>query len=216
MRVIIGCEYSGTVRDAFRKLGHDAWSCDLLPSDADPKYHYQCSVFDILDQKWDLGIFHPPCTYLAVSGAGWFYHPQDKNLPLEQRRPHPKFPNRRHDQEKAVDFFLSLVNADIEKIAIENPVGIMSSRFRKPDQAIQPWMFGDEASKLTHLWLKNLPLLTPTNIVGKGERIFHKSGRSKPKWFADALNLPPKERMKVRSKTFQGIANAMAEQWGEV
>lgn len=216
LRVLIGCEYSGTVRDEFRKMGHDAWSCDILPCDSDPTYHYQCDIFEVINQKWDLAIFHPPCTYLAVSGAGWFYHPEDKHLPVEQRRPHPKFPNRRQDQEDGANFFLKLANCDIPRIAIENPVGVMSSRYRKPDQAIHPWMFGDEASKLTHLWLKNLPQLVPTNIVGKGERVFHKSGKSKPKWFADALSLSPQERMKVRSKTFPGIARAMAEQWGQL
>ena len=214
MKVLIGCEYSGTVRDAFRKLGHDAWSCDLLPCDSDPTYHFQCDIFEVINQGWDLAIFHPPCTFLCVSGASWYYHPGDKYLPFNERRPHPKYPNRRQDQEDAVNFFMKLANCNIPKIAIENPVGIMSKRFRKPDQAIQPWMFGDQASKLTHLWLKNLDPLTPTNVVDKGERIMHKSGKSMAKWYADARRLPKLERMKLRSKTFQGIADAMATQWG--
>jgi hypothetical protein len=137
-------------------------------------------------------------------------------LPLKERRPHPKYPNRWQDQKDAISFFMRLFQSNIPKIAVENPVGVISTYFRKPDQIIHPWMFGDEASKATHLWLKNLPKLIPTKIVGKGEIIKHKSGRTKQKWFADALNLSPQERMKVRSKTFQGIADAMAIQWGVI
>jgi hypothetical protein len=187
----------------------------LLPCDSDPTYHYQCDIFDVIEKSWDLMIAHPPCTYLCASGSGWFYHPDDKHLPTEQRRPHPKFPNRSFDRECAYEFFIKLARANIPKIAVENPVGVVSTLWRKPDQIIQPYMFGDEASKAPCLWLKNLPLLKPTKIVGKGEFITHKSGVKKPKWFADALKLPPIERMKARSKTFHGIANAMAEQWGK-
>lgn len=211
MRVLVGCEYSGTVRDAFRALGHDAWSCDILPCDADPKYHFQCDIFEVIDQGWDLAIFHPPCTYLSASGAKWYYHPDDKTFPVASRRPHPKYPHRKQDQKDAIGFFLKLYECNIPKIAIENPVGIMSTVFRKPDQAIQPWQFGEEASKLTHLWLKNLPLLKPTNIVSEGPKAYFPSGKSAPLWYSNA---PMKERSKIRSKTFQGIANAMAEQWG--
>lgn len=166
---------------------------------------------------WDLMVAHPPCTYLAVSGAQWFYHPDDKHLPVEQRRPHPKFPNRQEDREKGVEFFMALANAPIEHIAIENPVGIMSNRWRKPDQKIQPWMFGDEASKLTCLWLKNLPKLRETDVVGHGERVVLSSGRTLPKWYSDALSKAKtaEERRTLRSKTFPGFAKAIAEQWSE-
>jgi hypothetical protein len=193
MRVLIGCEFSGIVREAFRILGHDAWSCDLLPTRI-PGNHYECDIHDILDDAWDLAIFHPPCTHLCVSGARWF---KDKKT----------------EQEEALDFVRMLLNAPIPRIALENPVGIISSRIRKPDQIIQPWMFGDEATKTTCLWLKNLPHLTPTNIVGKGARHVTKSGRSLPEWY----NLPPSEdRGMKRSVTFQGMANAFAEQWGGI
>jgi hypothetical protein len=190
MRVLVACEFSGTVRDAFRNKGCDAWSCDLLPNDS--PFHFQADVKQVIGYGWDLMVAHPPCTHLAVSGARWF---KDK----------------REEQIEAIDFFMSLVNSNILKIAVENPISIMSTVYRKPDQIIQPWMFGEEANKSTCLWLKNLPLLVPTNIVGKGEFHTTKSGKRLPKWY----NLPPSEdRWKMRSKTFQGIANAMAEQWG--
>lgn len=215
MKVLIACEYSGVVRNAFIAKGHDAWSVDLLPTDQHPvEKHYQGDIRDIINNGWDLMIAHPPCTYLCVSGSGWFYHPEDKNLPIQQRRPHPKYPNRRKDQKEAIEFFMMLANTNIPKIAVENPIGVISKVWRKPDQIIQPYQFGEEASKATCLWLKGLPKLVPTKIVGRGEFITHKSGVKKPKWFADALKLPPLERMKARSKTFQGIADAMAEQWG--
>lgn len=215
MKVLIACEESGTVRDAFIAKGHDAMSCDILPT-SKPGPHYQGSVLDILNDGWDMMIAHPPCTYLAVSGAQWYYHPEDKHLPKEERRPHPKYPNRQQDRTEAVEFFMGLANAPIPRIAIENPVCIISTAWRKPDQIIQPWMFGDEATKTTCLWLKDLPLLQPTNIVGKGERVIFKSGKSHPKWYADALrnSKTKEERQALRSKTFQGIADAMAEQWG--
>ena len=176
--------------------------------------HYIGDVKDILYDDWDLMIAHPPCTYLAVSGAAWFYHPEDKNLPTDQRRPHPKHPNRRQLQEEALDFIRLLLNAPIDKIALENPVGVISTKIRKPDQIIQPYMFGHRESKKTCLWLKNLPLLEPTNQVEPEERIYAKSGKSHGKWWIDTWKLPPEERWKVRSATFQGIAEAMAEQWG--
>lgn len=191
MRVLIACEYSGAVRDAFAARGHDAWSCDLLPSDK-PGNHYQGDVRDILNEHWDLMVCHPPCTHLAVSGARWFH--------LKQQQ-----------QSDALDFVRMLLNAPIERIALENPVSIISSKIRKPDQVIQPWQFGHEATKTTCLWLKNLPQLTPTNIVGKGTRHITKGGKSLPEWY----NLPPSaDRWKIRSATFQGIADAMAQQWG--
>jgi hypothetical protein len=208
MRVLVACEYSGTVRDAFRALGHDAWSCDLLPTEKpnwtyDPHtgirtnhpergYHHQGNVLDILHDGWDLMVAHPPCTHLAVSGARWF---KDKVS----------------EQLEALAFVRTLLAAPIPRIALENPVSIISSHIRKPDQIIQPWMFGHEATKTTCLWLKDLPLLQPTQMVGKGARHVTKSGRSLPEWY----NLPPSvDRWKIRSATFKGIADAMAAQWG--
>tara|TARA_R110000824_G_scaffold299664_1_gene487711 strand:- start:8 stop:595 length:588 start_codon:yes stop_codon:yes gene_type:complete len=193
MKILIACEYSGAVRDAFVALGHDAMSCDLLPTDVEGP-HYQGDVADIINDGWDMMIGFPPCQHLAVSGARWF-----KQKRLDGR------------QQQGIDFFMSLASASIPKIAIENPIGIMSTKYRKPNQIIQPWQFGHEATKSTCLWLKGLPLLKPTQVVGKGERHVTKSGRSLPKWY----NLPPSEnRWKIRSKTFQGIAVAMAQQWG--
>ena len=217
-RILVACEESQATTKAFRELGHEAYSCDLLPcSGGHPEWHFQCDVFEVINQEWDLMIAHPPCTYLASSGAQWLSHPDDKGLPFEERRPHPKYPNRRQDMLDSVKFVEALYNADIEYIAIENPVGLLSSRWRKPDQIVQPYMFGDEATKTTCLWLKNLPLLTPTDIVGKGERTVFESGKSHPKWYADALkNAKTKEeRQTLRSKTFQGMANAFAKQWGD-
>lgn len=216
LRVLVACEESQTVTKELRKLGHEAFSCDLLPcSGGHPEWHIQQDVLEVIEKNWDMMIAHPPCTYLAVSGAQWYYHPEDKNLPVEKRRPHPGYPDRAKDKENAVSFFLKLAGAPVEKIAIENPIGIISSLWRKPDQIIQPYMFGDEATKTTCLWLKNLPLLIPTDIVGKGERVFFKSGKSQPKWYSDAFSKAKtkEERQIMRSKTFPGIARAMAEQW---
>lgn len=195
MRVLVACEYSGRVRDAFTAQGHYAMSCDLLPTDA-PGPHYAGDVADILGDGWDLMVAFPPCTHLAVSGA-------------------KHFAAKRADgrQQEGIDFFMSLANADIPRIAIENPVGIMSTIWRKPDQIIQPYEHGHEATKTTCLWLKELPLLVPTKLVGKGARHVTKGGNSLPEWY----NLPPSpDRWKIRSATFQGIANAMGEQWGRV
>lgn len=231
LNILVACEESQAVTKELRLLGHNAYSCDLLPcSGGHPEWHFNMDVFDVIENKggvlqneelitlksnWDIMIAHPPCTYLAVSGAQWYYHPEDKNLPIEIRRPHPKFPNRAQDREDAIKFFIALANAPIEKIVIENPVGVISSRFRKPDQVVQPFMFGDEARKTTCLWLKNLPKLEPTNMVGEGERIYFKSGKSQPKWYSDALvkSKSNEERRTMRSKTFLGMARAMAEQW---
>ena len=181
MKVLIACEYSGTVRDAFIAKGHDAMSCDLLPTDK-PGPHYQGDVFDIIDQGWDLMIAHPPCTHLAVSGARWF---KDKQK----------------EQEEALLFVRRLLDSAIPKIALENPISIISSKIRKPSQIIQPWQFGHGETKATCLWLKNLPLLKPTNIVEGREARVHKMPPSQDRW-------------KLRSLTYQGIADAMAEQWG--
>jgi hypothetical protein len=192
MKVLIACEFSGIVRQAFRNKGHDAWSCDLLPVEDKSKFHYQKDVLNILEDGWDLMISHPPCTHLAISGARWF---KDKEK----------------EQKEAIDFFMKLVNARIPKICVENPICIMSSKYRKPDQIIQPWQFGESFQKTTCLWLKNLPKLIPTKIVDKGDFHITKSGKKLPKWY----NLPPsKDRWKERSRFFIGIAKAMADQWG--
>ena len=232
LNILIACEESQAVCKAFRKLGHNAYSCDLLACSGEhPEWHFNHDVTEVLNKtnlilqngkkasvkgSWDLMIGHPPCTYLAVSGAQWYYHPEDKNLPVEKRRPHPKYPNRAKDREDGVNFFMLLANAKIKRIAIENPVGIMSNRWRKPDQKIQPYEFGDPYSKGTCLWLKNLWTLHPSKETeDHGEKIFFKSGKSQPKWYSEALSKAktPEERRTLRSKTFPGIARAMAEQW---
>lgn len=182
MRVLVACEFSGVVRDAFRARGHDAWSCDLLPSEVDNSYHFQEDVRQVIYRGWDLMIAHPPCTHLAVSGARWFKEKRDEQM-------------------AALLFVNDLLNAPIPRIALENPISIISSQIRKPDQIIQPWQFGHGETKATCLWLKGLPKLTPTNIVEGREARVHR--------------LPPgPNRWKERSRTFQGIADAMAEQWG--
>jgi hypothetical protein len=217
MKILIACEESQTITKEFRKHGHEAFSCDILPcSGGRPEWHLQCDVFTIIDQGWDLMIAHPPCTMIAGSSVQWLSHPDDKNLPFDERRPHPKFPNRRKDMEESIEFVKKLYNCSIPKIAIENPVGLLGTKWKKADQIIQPYQFGDEATKTTCLWLKNLPLLIPTKIVEKGERVVFKSGKSHPKWYADALAKAKtkQERQTLRSKTFPGIAMAMVEQWG--
>ncbi len=182
MKVLVACEYSGTVRDAFRAAGHDAMSCDLLPTDV-PGPHYQGDVRDVLGDGWDLMIAHPPCTHLAVSGARWFHL-------------------KRQEQAEALDFVRLLMDAPIPRIAVENPVSVISSRIRKPDQIIQPWQFGHGETKATCLWLKGLPALKPTNVVDGREARVHR--------------LPPSaDRWKIRSATYAGIAAAMADQWGD-
>ena len=218
MRVLIACEESQAICKAFRDEGHDAFSCDILPcSGGHPEWHLHGDVFDFVNDGWDLMIAHPPCTYLAVSGAKWYYHPDDKELPFTERRPHPRFPDRRKHQQEALDFVQKLMDVDIPRIAVENPISVISSNIRKPDQIIQPWMFGDEAMKSTCLWTKNLPKLEPTKIVGKGEMVTYGSGNRMQKWYVDALtnSKTPEERRTMRSKTFKGIAKAMAEQWGD-
>lgn len=184
MRVLVACEYSGRVREAFRKRGHDAWSCDLLESEDGSPHHYQQDVFQVVDKGWDLLIAHPPCTDLAISGARWF-------------------PEKRANgsQQASIDFFLRLALLPIKKKCLENPISIMSTHFRKPDQIIQPWMFGHGETKATCLWLEGLPKLVPTNVVEGREARVHRMS-------------PSPERWKERSRTYQGIADAMAEQWG--
>ena len=182
MRVLIACEFSGVVRRAFRDKGHDAWSCDLLPCEDHSLFHYQGDAVFQSHGDWDLMIAHPPCTHLAVSGARWFRE-------------------KREQQQESLDFVRKLMSAPIERICIENPVSIISSRIRKPDQIIQPWQFGHGETKATCLWLKNLPKLVPTNIVeGREPRVHHAS--------------PGPDRWKERSRTLHGIAEAMATQWG--
>lgn len=198
MKVLVACEFSGTVRDAFTKLGHDAWSCDLEPSET-PGNHYQGDVLAILNDGWDLMVAHPPCTHLAVSGARHFAK---------------KIADGR--QQEGIDFFMALANSNIPRYAIENPIGIMSTKYRRPDQIVNPWEYGHRVTKATCLWLKNLPKLTPTNIVDKGEVWTAKSGKQMSQWYYDTSCLPPKEREKARNKTFQGIADAMAQQWGNL
>jgi len=181
VRILVACEYSGTVRDAFAARGHDAWSCDLLPTERLGN-HIHGDVLQHLHRNWDLMIAHPPCTHLSVSGARWF---KDKQI----------------EQAEALDFVRRLLDAPIPRIALENPISIISSRIRRPDQIIQPWQFGHGETKATCLWLKNLPKLLPTNIVEGREARIHK--------------MPPgPDRWKERSRTFEGIAQAMAEQWG--
>ena len=221
MRVLVACEESQSITKELRALGHEAFSCDLLPcSGGHPEWHLQQDVFEVIDQGWDMMIAHPPCTYLTVAGARWLYHPEDRELPIEERRPHPKYPNRRKDQQDALDFVQRLMDAPIDKIAIENPVSVISSHIRKPDQIVHPYHFGDKARKSTCLWLKNLPLLEYTDVVDQGESFEWIDGRTgkkkrQPMWYYKALSeaKTPAERRTLRSKTFKGMAKAMATQW---
>lgn len=219
-RILVACEESQAVTKELRALGHEAFSCDLLPcSGGHPEWHIQADVFEVIKLGWDIMIAHPPCTFLSSSGAGWLYHPDDKHLPTQERRPHPLYPNRIKDRDDAVEFVKRLYDSDIPCIAIENPIGQLSSLWRKPDQIVQPWMFGDKASKSTCFWLKGLPKLEPTEIVDKGEffEFTTKKGEVKkqPMWYFKALSeaKTAEERRTLRSKTFQGMAKAMAKQW---
>ena len=195
MQILVACEFSGTVRDAFIKNGHDAMSCDLEPTEV-PGPHYQGNVMDVINQDWDLMIAFPPCTHLAVSGARHFVTKQADGR-----------------QKQGIQFFLQMATAKIPRIAIENPIGIMSNLYKQPTQIIQPQEYGHNTTKATCLWLKGLPMLRPTNIVDKGEVVTFKSGKRMSKWYADSGKNLPKEREKMRNKTFQGIADAMANQW---
>lgn len=204
MRVLVACEESQAVTKEFRRLGHEAYSCDIIPcSGGHPEWHLQQDVTPLLQEHWDMIIAFPPCTYLTVTGNRWFN--EDKYG--------EKAVKRKIDREEAINFFMMFANANCEKIIIENPVGIMSTVWRKPDQIIQPYMFGDAFEKKTCLWLKGVKPLTPTNIVEPPKRIRFDSGKSMPSWYANAWCLPKEERAKLRSKTFPGIAKAMAEQW---
>lgn len=236
MNVLVACEESQAVCKAFRNRGHNAFSCDILEcSGGHPEWHFHQDVLAVIKDKggklengdeyflpegqnWDLMIAHPPCTYLSVSGARWLYHPDDAGLPVEQRREHPHHPGRRQMQKEAMAFFMKFTETGIKHWAIENPVGIMNSQYRSADQIVQPFWFGDSASKKTCLWLHNLPLLTPTKMVEPGERVVLSSGRSLPKWYSDSFNtrISTEERRRLRSKTFPGFAEALAEQWGNI
>ena len=192
MNVLIACEFSGVVREAFRKKGHNAFSCDIIDTKIDSPFHLKGDVFQYLkgDLSWDLLIAFPPCTYLCISGNKWM-KPEYKD----------RFPNRQQQREDGLSFVRHLMCCSVEKICIENPIGIISSRIRKPDQVLQPWMFGHGETKATCLWLKNLPPLRPTNIVSGREARIHKMA-------------PSPTRSMERSITYQGIADAMADQWG--
>lgn len=223
MKVLIACEESQRVCTAFRARGHEAYSCDILdPSGGHLEWHIKSDVLDILNpeenriwfttmdntyhsiNKWDLIIAHPPCTYLTVTGNRWF------NI----ERYGDKARERHKLREEAIEFFMAFVNAECDHIAIENPIGVMSTNYRKPDQIIQPYWFGDPFEKRTCLWLKGLPQLEKTNEVTPEARTVYASGTSLPTWFADAAKLPKAERSRIRSQTFPGFAEAMAEQWG--
>ena len=220
MKVLVACEESQAVCIEGRKLGHEVYSCDIQEcSGGHPEWHIMCDVLPLLNGncdfntmdgenhslsgRWDMIIAFPPCTYLTVTGNRWF------NID----RYGEKAIQRHKDRKDGVDFFMAFANADCEKIAIENPVGIMSSEWRKPNQIINPWQFGDAFEKKTCLWLKGLPELTHTNIVKIPPRKKFDSGKSMPSWYAEAWHLPKEERAKLRSKTFPGIAKAMAQQW---
>lgn len=202
MRVLIACEFSGVVREAFRELGHDAFSCDVIDSEKPSVFHLKDDVKNIINDGWDLMIAHPPCTYLCVTGNKWF------NAEYKDR-----FPNREQDRKNAIEFFNLFANSNIPRICIENPIGIMSRLWRKPDQIIQPYQFGHKEPKKTCLWLKNLPKLQPTQIV-EPEYTITKSGKRVPTWFF--MPSPSDKRAKDRDRTFQGIADAMASQWGSL
>lgn len=205
MKVLVACEESQRVCTAFRTRGHEAYSCDIVDcSGGHPEWHIKDDVLKHLDEGWDLIIAHPPCTYLTVTGNRWFNVDKFGDKALK----------RIEDREEAVKFFMQFVNAPCEKIAIENPIGYISTAYRKPDQIIQPYQFGDPERKATCLWLKGLPKLVPTNIV-KPDIILHKSGKTYSRMHIETFKLPKEQRARIRSKTFQGVAEAMAEQWGK-
>ena len=219
MKVLVACEESQTVCKAFRERGHDAYSCDIQePSGGHPEWHIHGDAIAALDGgvittmdgkqhdvgKWDLLIAHPPCTYLTVTGNRWF----------NEERYGEKARQRKELRNEGANFFMSFINADVDKIAVENPIGYMSTAYQKPAQIIHPYMFGDPARKATCLWLKGLPKLTPTNMVEPVIIHYQNGNGTDNPWHMDTLKLPPNERAKARSKTFPGIAAAMAEQWG--
>jgi len=197
MKILVACEESQSVTKEFRLLGHEAWSCDILPTSGNnPEWHLQQDVIPMLNEVWDMIIAFPPCTHLAVSGAAWF----------EEKRKDGR-------QQEGIDFFMQFTTLTCPRVVIENPVGIMSKLYRKPDQYIQPYQFGDPFSKKTCLWLKGVHNLIPTDLVSRGDFTLYASGKSMPTWYANAYKFTSSERSKARSKTFPGIARAMAEQW---
>lgn len=205
LRVLVACEESQAVTIEFRKLGVEAYSCDILPcSGGHPEWHLQQDVTELLKQKWDAIIAFPPCTFLTVTGNRWFNEEKYGEAAVKRKK----------YRIEAIDFFMLFVNSECENIAIENPVGVMSSEWRKPNQIINPYQFGDAFEKKTCIWVKGFPELKPTKIVIPPKRKEFKSGKSMPSWYAEAFKLPKDERSKLRSKTFPGIAKAMAEQWG--
>lgn len=207
MKVLVACEESQAVCKEFRKLGHEAYSCDIIEcSGGHPEWHLKQDVIPLLKEKWDMIVAFPPCTYLTVTGNRWF----------NVERYGEKAIRRQKDREDAIQFFMYFVNADCDKIAIENPIGIMSTAYRKPNQIIHPYMFGDPERKSTCLWLKGLPELKPTSIV-EPNIIYYKNGKGTDSpWHMNTIRLQKEERAKLRSKTFTGIAKAMAEQWGNL
>ena len=204
MKILVACEESQAVTKELRALGHEAYSCDIEPcSGGHPEWHLQQDVIPLLEEKWDMIIAFPPCTYLTNTGNSWFNVEKYGEKALQRYK----------DREKAIEFFMLFANADCERIAIENPIGCMSTVYRKPNQIIHPYMFGDAERKATCLWLKGLPELVPTNIV-EPRIIKYKNGKGTDSpWHMETMSLPPKERAKMRSKTFPGIAKAMATQW---
>jgi len=234
MKILVACEFSGILRDALIHQGHDAWSCDLLPSEGiHTNRHFQCDVRRVLNPPegtmpflmgeyhnpacWTMLYAFPPCTFLSSSGAQWYYHPEDKHLPYEERRPHPAYPDRKESQRKALEFVSYLLNAPIPYICLENPVGRISTAIRKPDQIIHPYEFGHDASKRTCLWLKNLPLLEgtkyiPPQIIKDGKYAGARRWGNQAPCGAEKSS-PSEDRWMKRSKTFPGIAEAMAQQW---
>lgn len=205
MRVLVACEESQAVTMEFRLLGHESYSCDIEPcSGGFPEWHFQKDVVELLSEKWDMIIAFPPCTYLTVTGNRWFNIDRYGDKAIQ----------RYVDRDEAIKFFMRFANSDCKKIAIENPVGVMSTVWRKPDQIIQPYEFGDPYEKKTCLWLRGLPKLKPTKVVIPPKRTEYASGRSMPSWYADCWKMEKSKRAQHRSKTFQGIAKAMAHQWG--
>jgi hypothetical protein len=199
VRVLIACEFSGTVRDAFARRGHDAWSCDLLPTET-PGLHHQGDVLDVLGNGWDLMIGHPPCTYLCGMGV-WWNHKRPERWPMTHA---------------ARDFVEALWQAPIRRVAIENPIGFLNRNWMPPSQVIQPWQFGHEANKPTCLWLRNLPPLTATQVVGRGKFYVKANGSRMSAWSHKTSGTRKEERARIASRTFTGIADAMAQQWGEL
>jgi hypothetical protein len=206
MKIIVGCEFSQIVTKSFRDRGHEAFSCDIRTTEGNPNWHIQDDILNHLNDGWDMAIFHPECTYLTVTANKWLKdQPPRKSGVLVGEA-------RRQARQEAIDFFMKLWNCKIERVCIENPVGCMSSEFRKPDQIIQPFQFGHKESKKTCLWLRNLPLLKPTNIVEEEPRMVLKSGKTMPEWYARPKL--GKDRQDMRNRTFQGIADAFSQQWG--